>query len=567
MIVRYRTVLLAFWSVWLILLRTYDRSQNGFASLVYDIIFYPVVAIYSHLTFFPANDDGDTHTAFITHGTFTMIIRYTMARRLRLVTLAHRQARSSFHTGPAVSAFQSVDPHISLRKGDPKSLWHIHSDMNEHIRASISTIDAEEKQIDTGFAVTFLGTGAGQTSILRGNSATALRMGSNTYLFDAGEGLQRQLMLSTLNTGDIRKIFITHMHGDHILGLPGLLMGMQLIAKMSKKKKKSLKIYGPSGLYNYISVVLSLTFTELNYLSIEVYELTGGSRRWQHPGASKQFKEFNHRNLQHKTIPMNPDGTWTIEEADEVDTPEEAVRFNSRARGVYIQAAELQHVPKLQCFGYVVKETAPPRSLDVNRATELGVQPGGKYKLLKGGFPVMSDDGTREVKPDDVLTGEAPKPRKFALLGDCVAIPQPMTDLCRDADVLVHEATLNANDSQQKIQLGGHSTPQMAGSFADYVKAEVLALSHISPSPRGQTHKEVTRSIVSNAKKVIRGGTRVQLSYDLMEIVVPRGGFSFQQKTKVETEQVDSVEESRDTERSTAKSEASLSSIIKQGLL
>jgi ribonuclease Z len=409
--------------------------------------------------------------------------------------------------------------------------WILNPDVSSHIRASVALVTSDEKELDTGFEVCFLGTGAGHLSAFRGNSATALRMGSTTYMFDAGEGLQRQLMISAINAGDVRKIFITHLHGDHVLGLPGLLLALQLIAKTSSQaKKKNLQIYGPIGLYNFIASSLSLSCTELTYLTVEVFELTGGSNRWQHPGALRSFPEFRHRGLQRNSIPMNPDGTWTLEEADEVTTREEAVLHNSRARGMYIHAAEVHHVPKLQCFGYTVREPQQTRSLDPERARDLGVRPGEKYKLLKCGFSVQSDDGLLEVRAEDVLVGEPIKPRKFVLIGDCFGIPQPMVELCRDADVLVHEATLAEGESEDKIQRFGHSTPGMAGGFAGHVNAKVLALNHIGQSGGGN-YTPSMNALVRSAEDATRASTRVQLSYDLMEIVVPRGGFDFEDKT------------------------------------
>ncbi|EEC49344.1 predicted protein, partial [Phaeodactylum tricornutum CCAP 1055/1] len=283
-------------------------------------------------------------------------------------------------------------------------------------------------------SVCFLGTGAGRTSLERGNSATALRMGSSTFLFDAGEGVQTQMMRSKLKFRDVRKIFITHLHGDHIFGLLGLLLSMQ----ESGRKKYALQIYGPVGLYNFIAMGLSLSMTEIKRISVE---------------------------------------------AEEIKTPEDALRFSSRPKGIRIKAAELHHIPKLQCFGYVVEEPqTQPINVDVEKAMELGLQPGKKYKLLKGGFPVMSDDGLREIRPEDVSVGEPGKPRKFALLGDCCNVPRPMAELCRNADVLIHEATFLESDSGERVDFGGHSTSAMAGRFADYVDAKVLLLNHISPA-------------------------------------------------------------------------------------
>lgn len=464
-----------------------------------------------------------------------MMLLSQISRRIRRVSIpnvvsASRSAPRSFHSSPLASALTKHQK----RTHSLTYSWICNPDVSPHIRPSLALGDAETKSVDTGFAVTFLGTGAGVRSATRSNSATALRMGGTTYLLDAGEGVQTQLMLSALNPGDIRKIFVTHLHGDHVLGLPGLLMSLHLIAKLSiGDTKKSIQIYGPVGLYNFIATSLSLTYAELKYLNVRVYELTGGSKRVQHPGAHGEFKEFKHRSLQRMSIPMNPDGTWTLEEAVELTTPEKAHEFASRRRGMHVQAAEIHHLPKLQCFGYVIMEPTQPLKLDAEKATQLGIRPGKKYKLLKGGFPVQSDDGTREVQPEDVCIGDPAKPRKFALLGDCCGIPAPMVEICRHADVLVHEATLTNRASAEKVKHGGHSTPEMAGAFADHVQAEVLALNHISSSGVNANYGETSiraneQSLIQNATSTIKGATRVQLAADLMEIVVPRNGFAFQ---------------------------------------
>jgi ribonuclease Z len=370
-----------------------------------------------------------------------------------------RRCYTNTHSLREQTRFHSIDPSHSRNAHDLTNSWIINRELASHIRPSLAQVENEEKEKDTKFEVCFLGTGAGQVSIFRGNSATALRMGSTTYLFDAGEGLQRQLMISALNKGDIRKIFITHLHSDHIGGLCSLLLGLNLVAKQTENaKQKTLQIYGPVGLYNYIATNLSLSVAKLNYLIVEVFELTGGSNRWEHPGAKPTFKEFRLHNLRRNSIPMNPDGTWTLEEAVEITTPEQALELHSRGTGTYVEAAEVHHVPKLQCFGFVVREPVQPLKIDVNKAKILGVKPGKKYQILKCGFNVLSDNGLREVLADDVMVGDRPKPRKFALIGDCCGIPKPMVDLCHDADILVHEATLSGSASGEKIQNGGVSS-------------------------------------------------------------------------------------------------------------
>jgi ribonuclease Z len=287
--------------------------------------------------------------------------------------------------------------------------------------------------------------------------------------------------------------------------------------------RKTIQVYGPVGIYNYIASTLSLSCTELNRLRVEVYELHGGSPRWRHPGGSRTYPEFRHRGLVRKVIPQNPDGTWTLLTVSEITSPEQAESYTAHFKGVYVTAAEVEHTPKVRCFGYVVQEAKTQAAkIDKERAIALGLKPSTKYRILKCGFPVMSDDGTREIQPEEVLVGDAVRPRKFALLGDCCNVPTPMTKLCQDADVLVHEATLSENDTGHKVESGGHSSAAKAGKFANEVNANVLALVHLPPTVRSNSS---IKALVQEAQKGVRGRTRVQLTCDLMELLVPRSGF------------------------------------------
>ena len=122
-----------------------------------------------------------------------------------------------------------------------------------------------------------------------------LRFGGETYLFDCAEGTVRQLIYSRISLSSITKIFISHLHGDHVYGIVPVILEVQVAIKLrkqaladnpngSKKKrhramlegKPTLEIYGPPGLYNFISMTLALSCAKLNYLNVVVTELVGG---------------------------------------------------------------------------------------------------------------------------------------------------------------------------------------------------------------------------------------------------------------------------------------------------
>jgi ribonuclease BN (tRNA processing enzyme) len=114
-------------------------------------------------------------------------------------------------------------------------------------------------------------------------------------------------------------------------------------------------------------------------------------------------------------------------------------------RRLHIRAAEIDHLGGVQTFGYTVEEQPPPGNIDVDKAAALGVSPSKKYSLLKCGMSVATDDGEGIVRPEEVLIRSF-RPRKVAILSDHRLIFREMAQLCRNADMIVHEATLSKED-------------------------------------------------------------------------------------------------------------------------
>lgn len=296
----------------------------------------------------------------------------------------------------------------------------------------------------TDMSLYFLGTSAGMPTRSRSTTSTLLRLGGYAYLFDVGEGTQRQLMFAMGKLSEIERIFITHLHGDHVMGLPALLLGMQNAFKDSKTKtnenrKKermrnknnqqhrrtsrsedqssssgsskdfTVKIYGPPGLYNYVVSSLCYTCSQIHFINIEVYELVGGRVRRQHFSHHRgqdnddnnnnsnnnsrtknpfdgSYPEFNHpRITRHKIRCDEKDRIWYIEDLEPVT--EQSIlggRSDRRSirRATQIQAAEVDHMNGVATFGYTVTEEEPPNNIDIEKAKALGILPGKGGKKL-----------------------------------------------------------------------------------------------------------------------------------------------------------------------------------------
>lgn len=255
----------------------------------------------------------------------------------------------------------------------------------------------------------------------RNVSSVALRLPQHAeiWLFDCGEGTQHQLQRSELKTSQISRIFITHMHGDHIYGLMGLLASCGLAGNTER-----LDIYGPTGLEEYLHAGRKYSYTQFSY-PVRVHVVQ--------PGVIYEDDEF--------TVTCRP----------------------------------LKH--RIPAFGYRVAEKDRAGRFDVEKATALGIPSGPIYGRLKRGETVTLPDG-RQIQGAQ-LCAPPEVGRKFVYCTDTVYTDNAV-ELARDADVLVHEATFSHQDAQLAFERL-HSTSTMAAQVALSAGVKQLIMTHFSP--------------------------------------------------------------------------------------
>ncbi|WP_026676851.1 ribonuclease Z [Fictibacillus gelatini] len=268
--------------------------------------------------------------------------------------------------------------------------------------------------------IQFLGTGAGMPSKQRNVTAVALTFlqSANVWLFDCGEATQHQILHTSIRPRKIEKIFITHMHGDHIFGLPGLLG-----SRSFQSGDSPLVIYGPEGIRQFVETSLKVSETHLTY-PFEVVEI------------------------------------------------EEGLIFEDSEYRVF--SKKLDHV--IDSFGYRIEEKERPGKLKASLLKAKGIPPGPIYKKLKDGEDVKLQDGL-VLYSREFLTSPLPG-RVVAILGDTRYCENAIA-LAKNADVLVHEATFSA-DLSEHAQLFGHATTKQAAEIAVRAGAKQLILTHIS---------------------------------------------------------------------------------------
>ncbi|KIL45902.1 ribonuclease Z [Jeotgalibacillus campisalis] len=268
--------------------------------------------------------------------------------------------------------------------------------------------------------VLFLGTGAGVPAKHRNVSAIALKRlnkKGSIWLFDCGEATQHQILHTTIKPRRIEKIFITHLHGDHLFGLPGLLS-----SRSFQGGEEAVTVYGPKGIKTFIETSLQVSSTYLRY-QVKIVEVHDGM----------------------------------IIEGEET----------------HIEVGKLDH--GIESFGYRIVEKDQPGELLVEQLKELGIQPGPIYKKLKE-KQTIEWNGSK-INGTDFL-GEDKKGRIVTILGDTRLCSRSI-QLAKNANLLVHEATFERG-SEEMAHEYFHSTTAHAASVAKEAEAKELWITHIS---------------------------------------------------------------------------------------
>ncbi len=266
--------------------------------------------------------------------------------------------------------------------------------------------------------VTFLGTGGAVPTTERAPSALFVNREGDRLLFDCGEGTQRGMMRYGTGFG-IDHVFVSHLHGDHVLGIPGLVQTLGF-----NDRAEPLTIHCP-------------------------------------PGTADDLHDLVH------AVGHDPAFRIRIEPAAPGDVALEADDYE-------VRAFETEHRTRSQ--GYVLEEDDRPGRFDRPKAEELGVPVGPKFGRLHSGEPVEAEDGTI-VEPDQVVG--PPRPGRTIVYTADTRPRERTVEAAEGADLLVHDATF-ADDMADRARDTAHSTGREAGGIAQRANAKRLALVHIS---------------------------------------------------------------------------------------
>jgi len=310
--------------------------------------------------------------------------------------------------------------------------------------------------------VIFLGTSSGMPTLKRNVSSIALIFinKSKLWLWDCGEGTQQQIQKTSLKISKLEKIFISHLHGDHLFGLPGLLASRGL---RGGKNQQKVQIFGPENLDKYLKETLNITKTYIPY-EIEI-----------------------------KIIPPNLSAGIIWEDEEYI------VRY-----------IEVNH--NIKTYAYSVKEKKDRGHFLIDKARRLNIPPGPIYRTLKEGKTVELPNG-RIFQGNDFIS-EIKEGRKIIFCGDTTYCKN-VVNLAKGANLLIHETTF----SQQEEDLAKrnfHSTTTIAAKIAKKAQVKKLIITHISPRYGSSNNKPLVteKELLAEAQSVF---PQTILAEDFME--------------------------------------------------
>jgi len=267
--------------------------------------------------------------------------------------------------------------------------------------------------------VVFLGTAGSVPTPKRSLPAILIQRKAEQLMFDCGEGVQRQMIKAKTGFHKKMKVFISHMHGDHVLGLPGLMQTMALL-----DRERKLDVYGPSGIRRFIEAIKETVQFVLTF-PVEIHEIEEG-------GIVCEEQEYT------------------------------------------VQAVWANHV--IPSLAYALVEKPRPGKFYPEKAKALGVPEGPLWSKLQKAQRVKLSDG-QVIKPEQVVGPPRPG-RKIVYTGDTRPFKE-FVKFSAVADLVIHDATLD-DELAERADEDGHSTPNQAARNAKKAKVKQLILTHIS---------------------------------------------------------------------------------------
>jgi len=321
----------------------------------------------------------------------------------------------------------------------------------------MASLERSERRKERVVQFTFLGTSAGKPTKERNVSAIGLEFQQDNkwYLFDCGEATQHQIMRSRLSSGKLSTIFITHLHGDHYFGLPGLLSSKKLDTAF-----RPLSIYGPKGIKRFLECVLDVTYDNLGY-DLKIIEFETGD--------SFEFDKFT------------------------------------------VTVLELKH--SIESFGFYIKEHDIHNKINEEKLRALGMEPSAMYGELQRGNSIVFEG--EELDPKDFFLDPI-KGRRVIIAGDNVR-PAILGEYLEGIDLLVHECTYTQADYDRLQVKVLHTTAKDLGEASQKWGVKNLIASHINPRYNKQSSEGVA-VIYNEIEQYYKGKLYIADDFDIYKL-------------------------------------------------